>query len=175
MKLYTDLDIPLWRWDKMFNSGVRAHFLTSKLIVPIMIKRKKGLIINTTFWDEGRFFRPLPYNVAKTAVNRLAYCMALELKKYRITAVSLSPGWMRTENIKRQYHVDDFNYIENPELQRTESTRYIGKAIAALLLDPNVIEKTGKTLYVGDLARKYGFKDLDGSQPPKFIASDVID
>lgn len=166
---------PLWRWDKMFNSGVRAHFLSSKLISPLMMKQKAGLIVNTTFWDEGRFFKPLPYNVAKCAVNRLAYCMALELKPFQISVIALSPGWMRTEKIKRENNVNDFNYKENPIFERTESTRYIGKAIFALMEDPKIIDKTGKTLYVGRLAREYGFRDLDGSQPEKFIASDVIE
>ncbi|UYP44521.1 hypothetical protein NEF87_000806 [Candidatus Lokiarchaeum ossiferum] len=166
---------PLWRWDKMFNSGVRAHFLTSKYIAPIMMEHKYGLIINTTFWDEGRFFTPLPYNVAKNAVNRLAYCMALELKKYNIAVLSLSPGWMRTEKIKREYLVDDYNYKEIEILKKTESTRYIGKAVVSLLTDPNIKEKTSKVLYVGNLAREYGFTDLDGSQPERCIASDVIE
>ena len=166
---------PVWRWDKMFNSGVRAHFLTSKHICPLMMKDKKGLVVNTTFWDEGRFFTPLPYNVGKSAVNRLAYCMGLELKPYNIAAVALSPGWMRTEKIKRQYDVDDYNYITNPALEKTESTRYIGRAIVSLFEDPDVIQKSGKVLYVGVLAREYHFVDLDGSQPERCIASDVIE
>lgn len=165
---------PLWRWDKMFNSGVRAHFMTSKYIAPMMMENKKGLIINTTFWDKGRLFTPLPYNVAKNAVNRLAYCMALELHKFSISVVALSPGWMRTEKIKRDYNVDDFNYTNKDNLKRTESTRYIGRAVVSLLLDKNIMKKSSQILYVGNLAREYDFTDIDGSQPDRFIASDVI-
>jgi NAD(P)-dependent dehydrogenase (short-subunit alcohol dehydrogenase family) len=168
-------DQPIDRWDKMFNSGVRAHFLTSKHIVPMMMKEKKGLVINTTFWDGGKYFKPLPYNIAKCAVNRLAHCMALELKSYNISVVALSPGWMRTEKIKRQYDVNDFDYKDNQILAKTESTRYIGKAVVALLKDTRNMQKTGNVLYVGNLAREYGFFDIDGTQPERYVASTILE
>jgi len=152
---------PLWRWDKMFTAGVRAHYTASRLAAPLMMSQCQGLIVNTTFWDRGKYLANLPYDLAKTAINRMAYGMALEMREHNITAVALSPGWMRTEEVIRH----------NPtpkELKRTESVEYIGRAVAALAADPNVMEKSGSILTVGDLAREYGFADIDGTQPPAY-------
>jgi NAD(P)-dependent dehydrogenase (short-subunit alcohol dehydrogenase family) len=160
---------PLWRWDKMFNAGARAHYTASRLAAPLMMSQGRGLVVNTTFWDRGKCLSNLPYDLAKTAINRLAYVMALELQPYGVTAVALSPGWMRTEAVLRAYNTDEQHWQEVPDLEHTESTLYIGRAVAALALDPRVMEKTGHTLTVGDLAREYGFTDYDGRQPPAFM------
>lgn len=161
-------DQSLWRWDRMFDAGVRAHFTASRLAAPLMIARRKGLVVNTTFWDRGKCLSGLPYDLAKTAINRLAYAMALELRAYNVAAVALSPGWMRTEAVLRAYDTDEEHWHEIPDLQRTESTQYIGRAVAALAADPKVMEKSGRILTVGDLAREYGFTDYDGRQPPAY-------
>jgi len=152
---------PLWRWDKMFTAGVRAHFTASRLAAPLMMSRRQGLIVNTTFWDHGKCLSNLPYDLAKTAINRMAYVMALELQEHNIAAVALSPGWMRTEAVLAHNHTPE-------ELRRTESVEYIGRAVAALAADPNVMEKSGSILTVGDLAREYGFTDIDGKHIPAF-------
>jgi NAD(P)-dependent dehydrogenase (short-subunit alcohol dehydrogenase family) len=165
-------DQPLWRWDRMFDAGVRAHYSTSRQAAPIMIAQRSGLIVNTTFWDRGKCLSSLPYDLAKTAVNRLAYAMALELRSYGVAAVALSPGWMRTEAILRAYNTDEEHWQQVPDLERTESPQYIGRAVAALAADPNVMEKTGRVLTVGDLAREYGFTDHDGRQPPAYRMAD---
>ncbi len=161
-------DQPLWRWDRMFDAGVRAHFTASRLAAPLMIAQRKGLMVNTTFWDRGKCLSGLPYDLAKTDINRLAYAMSLELRAYNVAAVALSPGWMRTEAVLRAYDTDEEHWHEIPDLQRTESTRYIGRAVAALAADPKVMEKSGCILTVGDLAREYGFTDYDGRQPPAY-------
>jgi NAD(P)-dependent dehydrogenase (short-subunit alcohol dehydrogenase family) len=168
---YEDIDLvdfdapfweqPLWRWDKMFGSGVRAHFSASRLAAPLMIARRQGLIVNTTFWDRNKLLSPLPYDLAKSTINRMAYGMALELKPYSVAAVALSPGWMRTEAVMAHGHTPE-------ELIRTESVEYIGRAVAALAQDPHVMTKSGRTLTAGDLAREYGFEDNDGRQPSPF-------
>jgi NAD(P)-dependent dehydrogenase (short-subunit alcohol dehydrogenase family) len=159
---------PQWRWDRMFDAGVRAHYLASRQAAPIMISQHGGLMINTTFWDRDKSLSGLPYDLAKTAVNRLAYAMALELMPHGVAAVALSPGWMRTEAILRAYDTDEEHWQQVPDLERTESPQYIGRAVAALAADPNVMEKTGRILTVGDLAREYGFTDHDGRQPPAY-------
>lgn len=163
---------PQWRWDRMFDTGVRAHFITSKYVVPKMIEQGKGLIICTTFWDDDKYLSNLPYDVAKVAINRLIYGMSIELNKHNISCIALSPGWIRTEHLKRLFNVDDYNYKENDEMLKTESTLYIGRAIEYLAKDENIIDKTGKTMVVGDLAKEYGFDDIDGTRPPKFEAPD---
>ena len=163
---------PLWRWDKMFNAGARAHYTASRLAVPLMMGQGQGLIVNTTFWDRGKCLGSLPYDLAKATINRLAYVMALELKPYSVAAVALSPGWMRTEAILRAYDIDEGHWREVPDLAPTESTQYIGRAVVALAADPEVMEKSGRILTVGDLAREYGFTDYDGRQPPAFMMAE---
>jgi NAD(P)-dependent dehydrogenase (short-subunit alcohol dehydrogenase family) len=161
-------DQPLSRWDRMFRAGVRAHYTASRLAAPLMMARRSGLIVNTTFWDRGKCLSNLPYDLAKTAINRLAYVLALELRPFNVAAVALSPGWMRTESILSHYRTDEENWQEIPDLARTESTQYIGRAVAALACDPGVMAKSGRTLTVGDLAREYAFTDVDGRQPPAY-------
>jgi NAD(P)-dependent dehydrogenase (short-subunit alcohol dehydrogenase family) len=159
---------PLWRWDKMFTAGVRAHFTASRLAAPLMMSRRQGLIVNTTARDRGKYLGSVPYFVAKTAVNRLAYGMALELRAYNVAVVALAPGWMRTEDVLLHFRTDERHWREVPELCDTESTEYVGRAVAALATAPNVMERSGNTIMVGDLAREYGFTDIDGRQVPPF-------
>ncbi|MGD8625724.1 MAG: SDR family NAD(P)-dependent oxidoreductase [Anaerolineae bacterium] len=159
---------PLWRWDRMFDAGVRAHYTASRLAAPLMMARREGLMVNTTFWDRGKALGSLPYDLAKTAINRLAYLLALELRPYGVAAVALSPGWMRTEAVLAAYDTDEAGWQAVPDLATTESTAYIGRAVAALAADPGVLAKSGQVLRVGDLAREYGFTDVDGRQPPAF-------
>ena len=161
---------PAWRWDKMFAAGVRAHFVASQHAAQMMIPQQRGLIVNTTFWDRGKCLSNLPYDLAKNAVNRFAYDVALELREFGIAAVAVSPGWMRTEAVLCHYGLPTDDSVRDlpPELERTESVFYVGRAVAALASDPNVIEKTGRVFPVGDLAREYAFTDIDGTQPPAY-------
>jgi len=163
---------PLWRWERMFDAGVRAHYTASYLAVPLMMARQAGLIVNTTVWDRGKALTNLPYDLAKTAVNRLAYLLALELRPYGVAAVALAPGWMRTEAVLAVYGTDEAHWQDVPDLAPTESTAYVGRAVAALAADPGVMAKSGQVLRVGDLAREYGFTDADGRQPPAFEIPD---
>jgi len=126
------------------------------------------LIVNTTFWDRGKCLASLPYDLAKNAVNRLVYDMALELREYGVSAVAVSPGWMRTEAVLEFYGLPiDDTVREVPDaLRSTESVFYVGRSVAALAADPCVMERSGGVFPVGDLARAYGFTDIDGGQPP---------
>lgn len=167
---------PLWRWDAMFEAGARSHFTASHFAVPLMqtegegSTQRGGLIVNTTFKDRGKYLSNLPYDLSKTVINRMVYGMAIELED--IAAVALSPGFMRTEAVLNEHDVDEENWQKEPELERTESPRYIGRAVVALADDPDVIQKSGRTLTVGDLAREYDFTDIDGRQPPAFEIPD---
>ena len=152
---------PLWRWEKMFTAGVRAHYTASHYGAPLMVSNGQGLIVNTTFWDRGKCLTNLFYDLAKNTINRMAYAMALEMREHNIAVVALSPGWMRTEDVLSHHHTPE-------ELATTESVEYIGRAIAALAADPDVMKKTGKILTVGSLAREYDFTDIDGTQPAVF-------
>jgi NAD(P)-dependent dehydrogenase (short-subunit alcohol dehydrogenase family) len=163
---------PLWRWDRMFTAGVRAHFAASRLAAPLMLESGQGLIVSTTAWDRGKYLGSVPYFVAKSAVKAMAYGLALELRAHNVAAVALAPGWMRTEDVLHQFGTDEARWREVPALSSTESTGYVGRAIVALASDPNVIQKSGNLLMVGDLAAEYGFTDVDGRRIPPFRIPD---
>jgi len=157
---------PLWRWDAMFVAGVRAHYMASRFAARLMIPQRQGLIISTTFWDRDKYFAPLSYYLSKTTINRMVYGMGLELREHNIAAVALSPGWMRTEAVMADLPPNGRPSRE--EVDRTESVEYVGRAVAALAVDPNAMGKSGIVLTVGGLAREYGFTDVDGRRVPPF-------
>ena len=160
---------PLEQWDAMFDRGVRNHLLASRHAAPIMVNQRRGLIVTTTFWDRDRYLRGnLFYDLAKAAMNRLAFGMAEELRPHGVASLALSPGWMRTEFVLAGHKADESNWRQHPSLARTESPRYIGRAVAALAGDPRVLEKSGRVHRVADLAREYGFTDIDGRQVEAF-------
>lgn len=164
---------PLWRWDRMFNTGPRAHFIASTLAAKMMIPKQHGIIITTSFWDHDKYLSNLPYDLVKSCKNRMAFGMAIELQTYQIAAVTLGLGWIRTEHLKRLFNIDDVNYNQKEEFKLTESTRYAGRAVVALATDPQIMLHSGKILTTGEVARIYGFSDIDGTQPEFFQIPDV--
>lgn len=152
---------PLQHWDGMFTAGVRAYIVAARYAVSLMLPGREGLIVNVTFFDRGKYLSNLYYDLAMDAIVRMTHGMATELRDHNIAAVALSPGWMRTERVMDAG-------LRPEDLARTESTEYIGRAVAALAADPNVAQKTGSVLLVGDLAREYGFTDIDGRCVPPF-------
>lgn len=160
---------PLSHWDAMFDRGVRNHLLAGRHAAPIMVAQGRGLIVGTTFWDRDRYLRGnLFYDLAKAAINRLAFAMAEELRPHGVASLALSPGWMRTEFVLAGHHTDEAHWHERPALARTESPRYLGRAVAALAADPAVMQRSGAVHRVADLARAYGFTDVDGRQVEPF-------
>jgi len=156
-------------WDAMMDRGVRHHLLASRHAAPIMLKQRRGLIVTTTFRDRDRYLRGnLFYDLAKASMTRLAFGMAEELRPHGVASLAVSPGWMRTEFILAGHKTDEAHWQERPSLARTESPRYLGRAVAALAADENVLAKSGGVHLVADLAREYGFTDIDGRQPPAF-------
>jgi NAD(P)-dependent dehydrogenase (short-subunit alcohol dehydrogenase family) len=159
---------PLQRWDGMFTAGLRSALVASHFAVPLMLRRKQGLIVNITAWDRDKFLVNVFYDVAKNAVNRMTYGLARELRSHNIAVIALAPGFMRTERVSAS-----FEAAGNREyLNFTESPEYAGRAIAALASDSNILGKSGKVLAVGDLAQEYGFTDIDGRQIPAFRMPD---
>jgi NAD(P)-dependent dehydrogenase (short-subunit alcohol dehydrogenase family) len=159
---------PLSHWEGMFERGLRNHILSSVAAAPIFVRQKRGLVVTVTFWDRWRYTGSFFYDLAKAAMNRLAFGIAQELRPHDVASVAVSPGWMRTELILAAYKTDEASWREVPALARTETPRYVGRAVAALAADPNVMSKTGEVLRVGDLAEEYGFTDADGRRIPAF-------
>lgn len=162
------------QWDAMFDRGVRNHILASRYAAPIFIRQGHGLIVTTTFWDGGGYLRGnLFYDLAKAAMTRLAFAMAEELRPHGVASLAVSPGWMRTEFILASQKTDEAHWREHPALSRTESPRYVGRAVASLAKDPAVMKKSGGVYRVGDLAHEYGFTDIDGRVVPPFELAGV--
>jgi NAD(P)-dependent dehydrogenase (short-subunit alcohol dehydrogenase family) len=137
--------------------------------VPLLLRTKPALIVGTTFWDRDRYLRGnLMYDLAKAAIARLAFGMAQELREHGVASLALSPGWMRTELVLAGHKADESTWHERPALARTESPHYLGRAVAALAADAAVMSKSGTVQRVADLAREYGFTDIDGRQPGAF-------
>ena len=151
---------PMWRWELMFDAGVRAHYTASRLAASLMIPRKQGLIVNISSGDEGKYRGQVMYDVAKAAVDRMAFAMALELRQHSIAALAIYPGLTRTERVKR--------FASAEELTNSESPRYAGRAVVALASDSALMERNGGAYKTGELAQDYGFTDIDGTQPPPF-------
>lgn len=160
---------PLDQWDAMFDHGVRNHVLSSRHAAPIFVAQGRGLVVTTTFWDrdrylDGNFF----YDLAKTSMTRLARGIAEELRPHGVASVAVSPGWMRTELVLAGHDTDEDGWRDHAALARTESPRYLGRAVVALASDAHVMEKSGRVLRVADLAKTYDFTDVDGRWVPPF-------
>jgi NAD(P)-dependent dehydrogenase (short-subunit alcohol dehydrogenase family) len=153
---------PMRHWSGMFESGVRAHFAASMRAVPLMIPTGRGLIIHTTAWDRDKYLGNLFYDVAKAAVNRMAFGMGRELGPHHVAVVALATGFVGTERVLAAFAGSGrvFGNLETPA--------YIGRAVVALAADANVMAKSGRVLTVGQLAAEYGFTDVDGRQLPPF-------
>jgi NAD(P)-dependent dehydrogenase (short-subunit alcohol dehydrogenase family) len=149
---------PLRHWSGMFEAGVRAHLVATRLAVPLMLSNHRGLIVHTTAWDRDRYLGNLFYDVAKAAVNRLAFGMARELHPHHVAVVALAPGFVRTERVLAAFAAAG----RVPE--NLESPEYAGRAVVALAADANVMARSGRVLTVGELAAEYGFTDVDGRQ-----------
>lgn len=160
---------PMSNWDAMMDRGVRNHLLASCHAAPWFVEQGHGLIVTTTFWDRDRYMAGnLFYDLAKASMTRLAFGMAEELRTHNVASVAVSPGWMRTEFVLAGHQTDEAHWQSVPALARTESPRYLGRAVVALASDPNIMVHSGQVLRVGDLARVYGFTDIDGRVPPPF-------
>ena len=156
---------PLWRWDAMFAAGVRAHYRASQLAAQTMVQRGRGLIVNISHWAAQKRIGNVAYGVAKAATDKMTSDMAEELKPHGVTVVSLYPGLVRTEKVMQAAQWLDLSNSESPE--------FTGRAVVALAADPEALRHTGRVHVVADLARTYGFSDVDGSRPRPLTLVDV--
>ncbi len=149
---------PIELWDSMHAVGLRSSFVASTYAAPIMVEQKNGLIVNISYYSTsyaGSDTRT--YRVVKLATDKLAVELAKDLRKFGVACVSLFPGYVRTEGIMKNLPDDKLPYTESP--------MYVGRAIAALATDPDKMKKTGRVLLAGEMAKEYGFKDIDGTCP----------
>ncbi|NEQ25268.1 MAG: SDR family oxidoreductase [Microcoleus sp. SIO2G3] len=163
----------------MQQRAIHSHLITSHYAVPLMIEQKQGLVIEVTDGDNFSYRGNLFYDLAKISVIRLAYGMAQELRSHNITALALTPGFLRSEAMLDHFGVTEENWRDaakqDPHFIASETPFYIGRAVAALASDPNVFKKSGGVLSTWNLAPEYGFTDIDGRQPNwgKYFAENV--
>jgi NAD(P)-dependent dehydrogenase (short-subunit alcohol dehydrogenase family) len=171
-------DKTVWESDlegglRLLQLGVNTHVITSHYALPLLIKSPGGLVIEmtdgTNEFNADNYRVSFFYDVAKGAVSRVAFALAHELDKYDATAVLLTPGWLRSEAMLDGFGVREENWRDAteriPHFAISESPAYVGRAVAALAADPDVRRWNGKSTSSGELARIYGFTDLDGSRP----------
>jgi NAD(P)-dependent dehydrogenase (short-subunit alcohol dehydrogenase family) len=170
---------PLWEHNldaglKMLHGAVDTHLVTSHFALPLLIRRPGGLVVEMTDgtrdYNAAHYRLSAFYDLAKSAVLRLAFSQAEELKPFGCTALALTPGWMRSEMMLEHYGVTEANWRDgaavNPHFAAiSESPRFVGRAVAALAADPELHLRNGGSYSSGGLAREYGFTDVDGSQP----------
>jgi NAD(P)-dependent dehydrogenase (short-subunit alcohol dehydrogenase family) len=165
----SDLDYGL----RTLRLGVDTHAITSHFALPLLIRQPGGLVVEVTDGTaeyNAEIYRvSFFYDLAKAAVLRMAFALAHELEKHRATAVALTPGWLRSEHMLEAYGVTEANWQDatsrSPHFAISESPAFVGRAVAALAQDPDVSRWNGKSLSSGQLAKVYGFTDIDGSQP----------
>jgi dehydrogenase/reductase SDR family protein 1 len=156
---------PLWRWDAMFAAGVRAHYHASQLAARSMVARRRGLIVSISQWAAQKHAGNVAYGVSKAATDKMVADMAFELRPHGVAAVSLYPGMVRTEKVMAAAAWLDLSNSESPE--------FIGRAVAALAGDPEVLRHSGQVLVAARVAEDYGFTDVDGKQPRPLTLADV--
>jgi NAD(P)-dependent dehydrogenase (short-subunit alcohol dehydrogenase family) len=169
---------PFWKvaLEKGFRAlrqGTHSHVITCHYAAPLMIERRRaaspGLIIEIGDGDTLGYRGTLFYDLVKTTVNRLAYVMAQELREHHVAAVAVTPGFMRTETMLDHFGVTEANWRDgakkDPNFLASETPFFVGRAVASLATDPNVMEKSGGLYSSWTLSDEYGFTDVDGSRP----------
>ena len=171
-------NVPVWehsleRGLRMLRLAIDTHITTSHFALPLLIRNAGGLVVEVTDGtaeiNSTNYRVSLFYDLAKTSINRMAWALSTELAPHNCTALSLTPGWLRSEQMLDNYGVKEENWrdatAKQPHFAITETPRYVGRAVAHLAADSDVKRWNGQSLSSAQLAKVYGFTDVDGSQP----------
>jgi NAD(P)-dependent dehydrogenase (short-subunit alcohol dehydrogenase family) len=173
----SDWNKPIWEVDlqkglRILRLAIDTHLITSHHLLPLLVRRPGGLLVEVTDgtadYNASHYRISVFYDLAKVAVNRLAFSQGHELAPHQATAVSLTPGWLRSEMMLDAYKVTEDNWrtaAAPPGFAVSESPRYVGRAVAAIAADPQRERWNQQSLTSGQLAAEYGFTDIDGSRP----------
>jgi NAD(P)-dependent dehydrogenase (short-subunit alcohol dehydrogenase family) len=169
---------PVWDSDleyglHLLRLSIDTHAITSHFALPLMLKTPGGLVVEVTDgtdeYNATNYRVSFFYDLTKAAVIRMAFALAHELEPHGATAVSLTPGWLRSEAMLEAYKATEANWLDgtkiDPHFAISETPRFVGRAVAALASDPDLARWNGQSLSSGQLAQVYGFTDVDGSQP----------
>lgn len=167
-------------WESSLDRGLRTlrlavdtHAITSHFAIPLLLRTPGGLVVEVTdgtdAYNARRYRVSFFYDLAKAAVNRMAFALAHELGPHGATALSLTPGWLRSEAMLDAYRVTEATWRDatkvQPHFAISETPTFVGRAVVALASDPDVQRWNGASVSSGELARVYGFTDVDGSRP----------
>lgn len=177
-ELLVEWNQPVWQHNlanglRMLHLAIDTHLITAHHALPLLIERPGGLLVEvtdgTTEYNDKHYRLSPFYDLAKVAVNRMAWAHAQDLAPLGATSVSITPGWLRSEIMLESYGVCEENWLDalsrEPHFAISETPRFVGRAVAALAADPERSRWNGQSLSSGDLAKVYGFTDLDGSRP----------
>ena len=176
---------PIWKHDldkglRILRLAIETHLVTSHYLLPLLIKKSGGLLVEVTDgtndYNASHYRISVYYDLAKVAVNRLAFSQGHELAPHGATAVAITPGWMRSEIMLEVFAVTEETWRDAvkeragkpqapPDFVHSESPRYVGRAVAALFADPKRARFNQASLTAGQLAAEYGITDIDGSRP----------
>lgn len=169
--------LPFWKGSiekglAVQEQAVNAHIITNHYAARLMVQNRRGLIVEINDGNCLNYNGGLFYGFSKGSAVLLAYMMAEELKPHNVAAVSLTPGWLRSEVMLEGFGVAEENWRDviqrHPDFEKSETPFYVGRAVVALATDPSIIQRTGHALSAGYLAREYDFTDVDGRQPPGY-------
>ena len=158
----------------MFRNGIHTHIVTSHFAAPLLVETAKsdgrtGLIVEIGDGDAYTYRGNLFFDMVKTTVIRLAFAMARELRKRNVAAIALTPGFLRSEVMLEHFGVTEANWRDavekTPDYVESETPLYVGRAVASLLVDPQLMKKSGRVFSSWGLSEKYPFCDADGRRP----------
>jgi NAD(P)-dependent dehydrogenase (short-subunit alcohol dehydrogenase family) len=170
----TEWGVPFWELDmakvaRLLSQAVLSHVITSRYGVPLLVARRRGLVVEVTDGDRPDYRGNLAYDLVKSSVVRLAFGMAEELRPHGVAAVAVTPGFLRSEAMLDYFGVTEARWrdagAQDPHFLASETPRFVGRAVAALAGDTAVMEKSGRLLSSWGLSDEYGFDDADGGRP----------
>ncbi len=179
----TDWSAKFWSIDvasarALIDQALVSHLITARHAAPLMLERGRGLIVEVTDGEFSGYRGQILYDLVKASVIRIAYAMAWDLVGTGVTALGLTPGFLRSEAVLDHYGVSEANWRDaaarDPDFAESETPFFIGRAVAAIAADPDVGRHAGLTLHGGDLADIYGFDDIDGRRPHFWRSMDVL-
>ena len=146
-----------------------THLITNRHLAPLLVEANRGLIVEVLDGHFAGYRGHILYDLVKSSLTRLAYGMAMELARTGVTALGLSPGFLRSEAVLEYFGVREENWrdavAKDPFFAQSETPALVGRAAVALATDPQVRRKAGLVYFASDLAKQYGFADVDGSVP----------
>lgn len=166
-KRFWELDLD--KGKLLLERGLWSHVVTSRFMAPLMVRRRRGLIVEVGDGETARYRESFFYDLVKASVLRVAFAMAEELRPHGVAALSLTPGFLRSEAMLDHFGVTEATWrdavAKDPHFAQSETPAYVGRAIVALASDPKVFDKSGRAFSTGMLSDEYGFLDVDGRRP----------